>query len=83
MGTNCLGPFLFTQFLLPILKMTAASSSKDSVRVAWPRFIIIDTSSPPGSIDLEDFGKKKSMNEFARYGITNCGNLFISKTLAK
>lgn len=35
MGTNCLGPFLFTQYLTPLLQKTAASSPAGSVRVTW------------------------------------------------
>jgi NAD(P)-dependent dehydrogenase (short-subunit alcohol dehydrogenase family) len=35
MGTNCLGAFLFTQCLTPLLQKTAASSPKGSVRVTW------------------------------------------------
>lgn len=34
-GTNCLGAYLFTELLTPLLKKTAASSSKGSVRVTW------------------------------------------------
>lgn len=34
-GTNCVGPWLFAQSLLPILKKTAASSAPNSVRVTW------------------------------------------------
>ena len=35
METNCLGPFLFTQYLTPLLQKTAASSPPGSVRVTW------------------------------------------------
>ena len=35
MGTNVLGPFLFTQLLTPLLQKTAASSPPGSVRVTW------------------------------------------------
>lgn len=35
MGTNCLGPFLFTELLTPLLQKTAASSPAGSVRVTW------------------------------------------------
>ena len=35
MGTNCLGPFLFTELLTPLLQKTAASSPPGSVRVTW------------------------------------------------
>ncbi|OQN98076.1 hypothetical protein B0A48_15908 [Cryoendolithus antarcticus] len=35
LGTNVLGPWLFTHFLTPILQKTAASSPPGSVRVTW------------------------------------------------
>lgn len=35
MGVNCLGPFLLTQLLLPILGKCAASSPANSVRIIW------------------------------------------------
>ncbi|KAK5689112.1 short-chain alcohol dehydrogenase [Elasticomyces elasticus] len=35
MGTNCLGPFLFTQLLTPLLQKTASSNPAGSVRVTW------------------------------------------------
>ena len=35
MGTNCLGAFLFTELLTPLLRKTAASAPKGSVRVTW------------------------------------------------
>jgi NAD(P)-dependent dehydrogenase (short-subunit alcohol dehydrogenase family) len=34
-GTNCLGPWLFTYHLLPMLQKTAAEAPKNSVRVTW------------------------------------------------
>lgn len=34
-GTNCLGAFLFTELLTPLLQKTAASSPPGSVRVTW------------------------------------------------
>lgn len=40
MGTNCLGPFTFNDLLLPLLKYTAASKPKDSVRVVWLSSVI-------------------------------------------
>jgi hypothetical protein len=35
LGTNCLGPFLFTQLLRPTLVKNAATSPPGSVRVYW------------------------------------------------
>ena len=35
LGTNVLGPWLFTQCLLPILRSTAANLPEGAVRVLW------------------------------------------------
>ncbi|KAF2722958.1 NAD(P)-binding protein [Polychaeton citri CBS 116435] len=35
MGTNCLGPYLLTKYLTPLLHKTAAASPPGSVRVTW------------------------------------------------
>ena len=35
MGTNCLGPWLFTELLTPLLDRAAANSPRGSVRVTW------------------------------------------------
>jgi retinol dehydrogenase 12 len=47
MGTNVLGPWLFTQCLLPVLKSTAASAPAGSVRVTWAGSLL-DLSSKGG-----------------------------------
>lgn len=58
-GTNCLGPFLFTQLLHPILKSTAASSPANSVRVCWAGSLGIDAGAPKGGIDMDETGAPK------------------------
>ncbi|KAF1808682.1 short-chain dehydrogenase [Eremomyces bilateralis CBS 781.70] len=49
MGTNCLGPYLFTQCLLPLLQRTAATAPRHSVRVTWAASIVIEQA-PTGGI---------------------------------
>ncbi|TVY90125.1 putative oxidoreductase [Lachnellula willkommii] len=45
-GTNCLGPFLLTKLLLPILTRTAKSAPKAGVRVVWVSSGVIDLLPP-------------------------------------
>jgi retinol dehydrogenase-12 len=85
MGTNCLGPFLFTQLLLPLLKKTAASASSvpGSIRVIWTGSLAIQLGTPPGGMDLEDLDCLKGRSQMYYYAQSKCGNLFLGSELAK
>ncbi|KAL2222494.1 hypothetical protein M432DRAFT_594639 [Thermoascus aurantiacus ATCC 26904] len=52
LATNCLGPFLFTKLLLPLLAAAAAAedTAPDSVRIIWSSSIVVDTSAPEGGV---------------------------------
>ncbi|KAF1986179.1 NAD(P)-binding protein [Aulographum hederae CBS 113979] len=83
MGTNCLGPFLLTQLLLPILQKTAESSPVGSVRVTWAASIAADLFSATHGVDLDASGapvtpKKTEMN----YGNTKAGNCLLAAEFA-
>ncbi|KAH7411201.1 hypothetical protein BKA64DRAFT_662916 [Cadophora sp. MPI-SDFR-AT-0126] len=54
MATNCLGHFLLTNMLLPILLRTAKSSSEASVRVVYTSSGIMDIAAPPGGVSLSE-----------------------------
>ncbi|KAJ5843590.1 Short-chain dehydrogenase/reductase SDR [Penicillium rubens] len=45
LATNCLGPHLFTQLLLPVLRRTAVDTPVASVRVIWTASIVWETGS--------------------------------------
>ncbi|KAF2678583.1 NAD(P)-binding protein [Lentithecium fluviatile CBS 122367] len=47
-GTNCLGPHLFTQLLLPLLLKTAKTAPSSSVRIIYTSSGIVDMTGPPG-----------------------------------
>ncbi|KAJ5619729.1 hypothetical protein N7510_003713 [Penicillium lagena] len=84
MGTNCLGPFLFTQCLLPILKRTAATEPKGSVRVAWAGSLMIDLGAPSGGIDMENITwSKKDGNKRDKYAQSKVANMFLASEFAK
>lgn len=84
MGTNCLGPFLFTQLLLPILRDTAAKSPPGTVRVTWAASFAVELTPTPEGIKMADdgtpdVGKDKNMD----YPMSKAGNVFYSKEFAK
>ena len=82
MGTNCLGPFLFTQLLLPQLRAAVKDSPKDSVRIIWTSSGIVDTNAPKGGIVLSDLGTI-SPDPNLNYALSKTGNWFLASEFAK
>lgn len=83
-GTNCLGPYLLYQLLLPLLTKTATSSPTASVRVTWAASVAvhIDCPQPHGMIVDED-GCPKDQGVSSNYGQTKAGNVFLAREFAK
>ncbi|KAK0119645.1 hypothetical protein ONS95_011083 [Cadophora gregata] len=53
-ATNCLGHFLLTNMLLPVLLSTVKSSPDASVRVVYTSSGIMDIAAPPGGLSLTE-----------------------------
>jgi NAD(P)-dependent dehydrogenase (short-subunit alcohol dehydrogenase family) len=84
MGTNNLGPFLFTKLLLPLLTQTAASAPLNSVRVVWTSSAIIDMASPPGGLSLAELEQGRHSRDLNRnYASSKAGNWFLASELSK
>lgn len=79
-GTNCLGPFLFTKCLMPILTRTAASSPPDSVRVLWAASSAIQVLAPDGGVVFDEAtGAPKIFDsQQTNYGQTKVGNVLLA-----
>ncbi|XXH01250.1 hypothetical protein Hte_007604 [Hypoxylon texense] len=82
LATNCLGPFLFTQLLLPLLKKTAADSPPASVRVVWTGSQIVDLQPPPGGIDMATV-RTPPRDKGLNYINSKVGNCLLSCELAR
>ncbi|KAK0701926.1 hypothetical protein B0T26DRAFT_735257 [Lasiosphaeria miniovina] len=85
LATNCLGPFLFTQLLLPLLKSTAAAQdAKDaaSVRVVWTSSQMIELSAPKEGIVISEL-RTPPKNTTRNYVNSKTGNLFLATELAR
>ena len=76
MATNCLGPFLLTKLLTPILKTTAKTAPKDSVRVIWASSLANNLFSPYGGVPLDKETGPKDYNTQTNYGQSKTGNQF-------
>lgn len=80
-ATNCLGPHLLTQLLVPILTKTAKSSPSSSVRVIWTGSLIVDLSTPEGGPLVADF-EHPSADQQVNYTNTKVGNWYLANSLA-
>jgi NAD(P)-dependent dehydrogenase (short-subunit alcohol dehydrogenase family) len=81
MGTNCLGPFLFTQLLLPQLRAAAQSSPPASVRIIWTSSGTVDTNASKGGIDLADLAAPPT-SKMLNYANSKAGNWFLASEFA-
>ncbi|KAH0842260.1 putative oxidoreductase [Fonsecaea pedrosoi] len=83
--TNCLGPWLFTHFLHPILSSTAAGSPPDTVRVSWAGSVVIDLFSPKHGMSLDSDGNPQLplSDPQKLYAISKAGNLFYASEYGK
>ena len=83
LATNCLGPFLLTQLLLPLLEATAAAEEeKGAVCVVWTSSQIVELSAPPQGIVMSELAappKDRTRN----YVNSKTGNYFLATELAR
>lgn len=78
MGTNCLGPYLFTRLLLPILRNTAMTASPASIRVVFTSSVVTE-SAPEGGICLADLDPSAHSNDQRRnYSASKVGNWILA-----
>lgn len=84
LATNCLGPFLLTQLLQPLLAAAAADpvAPPGSFRVVWASSQVAELSSPPEGIimqEIHDPPRDRTRN----YTNSKTGNLFLSAEYAR
>ena len=85
--TNILGPFLFTKLLLPVLRRTAESEPKGTVRVSWAGSLAVVLQSPKGGMVWEE-GKDGDMlddkgDTALLYGVSKAANYFFATEFGK
>ena len=81
-GTNCLGPFVLTQLLLPKLKAAVKRAPKNSVRVIWTSSIMIDFAAPKGGIDIAAFDSTPP-DQVTGYTISKAGHWLLASEFAR
>ncbi|KAJ9297093.1 hypothetical protein DTO271G3_4854 [Paecilomyces variotii] len=82
MATNCLGPYLLTRLLLPILQQTAREAPSASVRVIWTSSIVVDLSTPKDIPSFLDEIEHPPPDQQRNYLNTKLGNWFLAHELA-
>ncbi|KAI4865266.1 short-chain dehydrogenase [Hypoxylon rubiginosum] len=84
LGTNNLGPFLFTQLLTPTLVETAKASPEGSVRVVWVSSSAAEHLLPcEGGIDVDNLDYKKPIFYAFKYGVSKAGNYYHATEYAR
>lgn len=84
LGTNCVGPYLFTKSLLPVLRETARASPPGSVRVTWAASIATEIYAPENGVTFESDGTPRIYdNQRMNYGASKVGNVFLAAEFAR
>jgi NAD(P)-dependent dehydrogenase (short-subunit alcohol dehydrogenase family) len=83
LATNCLGPYLFTQLLLPQLQTAAETSPSCSVRVIWTSSTMVDLSAPAGGVHIPDLTSPPVNDQTKIYVESKVGNWFLASQLAR
>lgn len=84
MGANCLGHFLLTCQLSPILEHTAATSAPGSVRIVWATSLGIE-SSPESGVPFDVHGSPwvHESDSLFNYTVSKVGVYFLASQFAR
>ncbi|KAN0102166.1 NAD(P)-binding protein [Hyaloscypha variabilis] len=84
LGVNCIGTFLFTKLLTPVLIATARSTPPNTVRVVWPSSFGLHQYAPEGrGIDMDNLDYHIRKAHVDRYGISKCGVWLLAVEFAR
>lgn len=86
MGTNCLGPYLLTTLLEPIIAKTATMEgvSKGSVRLVWVTSLL-QRGAPPGGMKFDATGEPVYIEKpfMGNYMQSKVGDAWLADRFAK
>jgi retinol dehydrogenase-12 len=83
LGTNCLGPFLFTKLLTPLLCETARREAVGTVRVVWLSSSAAANFSPKGGVDMDNITYTRDEKAWYKYGVSKAGNILYGTEFAE
>ena len=82
MATNCLGPLLFTQLLVPLLQSAAHESPPGSVRIVWTSDLAVDENALKGGITMTDL-VSPFQDPTKTYVASKVGNCFLASEMGR
>lgn len=80
LATNCLGPYLLTQLLLPSLEAAASKTAPAAVRVIWTSSQMVDLAAAKGGLDPAALS---TGDQSENYTVSKVGNWFLASELAR
>ncbi|RPA84007.1 NAD(P)-binding protein [Ascobolus immersus RN42] len=83
LGTNCLGPYLFTRLVLPALRTASASSPPNTVRIIWASSQTVDMLAPAGGIVPSELRNPQWERGPRMYSQSKVGNWFLAARFAQ
>ena len=86
LATNCLGPWLLTNLLLPQLRAAAESSNPDSVRVIWSSSMMVELTAPKGGANIANLlsqAEAAKPDQENLYTGSKVGNWFLASEFAR
>ncbi|KAF2674725.1 NAD(P)-binding protein [Microthyrium microscopicum] len=85
LGTNIIGPYLFTKLLTPILQSTAKDAPKNSVRVTWASSAAAFINPPAGGVAFDKDGNVSnfSNDNGKAYAQSKASNMLLASEFAK
>jgi len=79
LGVNCVGTFLFTKLLTPLLIATTRVSPPDTVRIVW----LSSYGAEGGAIDMDNLDYHNPKPHLERYGNSKLGVLLLAVEYAR
>lgn len=83
LGTNVLGHFLFTKFMMPILTSTAKNAPTGSVRVIFVSSSAHHYAPENGGINWDDINFRNGGSSWTKYGQSKAGAILLAYEFAK
>lgn len=83
MAINCLGPYLLTELLYPLLQRTAAESAAATVRIVWTCFVHAGMHSSQNCHGSPALDHPSSTDHSLNYAASKLGNWYRAREYAK
>ncbi|KAI0860398.1 NAD(P)-binding protein [Xylaria cubensis] len=84
LGVNCVGTFLFTKLLTPVLLETAKEAAKGTVRVIWVSSAAIESAfAIKEGIEIDNLEYQRETPIMTKYSISKTGAFFYGTEYAK